>query len=125
MTVTDPFYTSPELQRVRDRAIARDGKRCSVSRLLGGDCSATLHVHHLKPRAEYPELELDLDNLLTVCSSHHPTLEAVRRLILIVRLDTLPRCRHKHPYESGRRACEQRRRAELLARRAGRLARAA
>lgn len=125
MTVTDPFYTSPEWLAVREQALVRDGARCSVARLLGGDCSETLHVHHLKPRREYPELALDLDNLLTVCASHHPTLEAVRRLILIVRLDALPRCRHNHPYESGRRACEQRRRAELLAKRAGRLARAA
>lgn len=121
MSVTDPFYTSPEWLAVREQALHRDGNRCSVARLIGGDCSATLHVHHLKPRSEYPELALDLDNLLTVCSSHHPTLEAVRRLLLIVRLDTLPRCNHRHPYESGRRECERRRRDELLARRASRL----
>jgi 5-methylcytosine-specific restriction endonuclease McrA len=123
--VTDPFYTSSEWLAVREQALARDRGRCSVARLIGGDCSATLHVHHLKPRKEFPELALDLDNLLTVCASHHPTLEAVRRLLLVMRLDSLPRCTHRHPYESGRRACEERRRRQKLERRAHALQRAA
>jgi hypothetical protein len=115
--VADPFYTSSEWKRVRDRVLARDGRRCSVAHLLGGDCSATLHVHHLKPRREFPELELDLDNLLTTCASHHPTLEAARRLLLVIRLDALPPCGHRHPYRSGREACEWERRRRLFERR--------
>jgi hypothetical protein len=115
--VTDRFYTSLEWKLARERALARDGRRCSVARLLGGDCSATLHVHHLKPRKEHPELELDVDNLITTCSRHHPTLEAVRRLLLVVRLDVVPPCPHRHVYAAGREECERRRRQRALARR--------
>lgn len=30
-----------------------------------------LQVHHVRPFHLYPELELDPDNLLTLCGSHH------------------------------------------------------
>jgi len=33
----------------------------------GGD--KTLEVHHIKPFNEHPELELDLNNLITLCES--------------------------------------------------------
>ena len=119
----DTFYTSPEWLVVREKALARDGNRCTVARLIGGDCSTRLDVHHLQPVSERPDLAYDLDNLVTACSSHHPTLEAVRRILRIIRVIDLPPCGHKHPYASGRIECENRRRAKLLARRAGRLAR--
>jgi 5-methylcytosine-specific restriction protein A len=121
--MADAFYSSQPWISVRERVLARDGSRCSVSRLLGGDCGGVPHVHHLQARSERPDLALDEDNLLTVCASHHPTLEAVRRLLRVIRLVDLPPCPHRHPYAEGRRQCERRRRAELLDRRASRLAR--
>lgn len=30
-----------------------------------------LNVHHVKPFHLYPELELDMDNLITLCREHH------------------------------------------------------
>lgn len=119
----DRFYTSPEWLVVREQALARDGNRCSVARLIGGDCSTRLDVHHLQPIEERPDLVYDLDNLLTVCSSHHPTLEAVRRILRVIRLIDMPPCPHRHTYPQGRIDCENRRRAALLSRRAAKLAR--
>ena len=121
----DAFYTSPEWRAVREHVRSRDGHRCSVARLIGGDCSARLDVHHLQSIEERPDLALDPDNLLTVCASHHPTLEAVRRILRIIRMIDLPPCGHTHPYRQGRIDCENRRRADLLAKRAGKLARIA
>jgi hypothetical protein len=36
-------------------------------------CSTTskLEVHHIKPYERYPELELDLDNMMTLCRYCH------------------------------------------------------
>jgi 5-methylcytosine-specific restriction endonuclease McrA len=116
------FYNSPEWHAARDLALARDGHKCSVARLLGGDCHDRLDVHHLQSLDERPDLALDLDNLLTVCASHHPTLEAVRRLLRVMRLIDLPPCGHRHPYPQGRIDCDRRRRDAELAKRAARLA---
>jgi hypothetical protein len=77
------------------------------------------------PRSERPDLELDEGNCVTACASHHPTLEAVRRLLIAIIGEAPARCPHRHPYESGRRACEERLRREKLERRARQLARAA
>ena len=107
----DALYRSPEWAEVRSAALRRDADRCTVARLLGGDCSATLHVHHL---SRDPELALDLDNVATACASHHPSLEAIRRAILERRAPRVPPCRHRHRYDHARREC--RRRRERLAR---------
>lgn len=87
------------------RARQRDGDRCTVARLIGGSCSDLLHVHHLVP-VSAGGAALDLDNLATVCSRHHPMLEAMRREIVTRREPR--RCPHHHPYEEGRLLCEAR-----------------
>lgn len=117
----DAFYISPDWHAVRDLARERDSHRCSVARLLGGECSARLDVHHLQSIDERPDLALDLDNLLTVCATHHPTLEATRRLLRIIRLIDMPPCGHHHPYRAGRIDCENKRRDAVLARRGAKL----
>lgn len=121
----ESFYTSAAWLAVRDRVRARDGNACSVGRLLGGPCRGVLHVNHIVPRRERPDLAYDDDNLGTCCASHHPTWEAFARAIRLLRLEDLPPCRHTHPYREGRIQCERRRREELLARRIGRLSRVA
>lgn len=88
----------------RTRVLERDYGRCS-GRFLGGECSAILDVHHIVPRREGGTD--DDDNLLTVCHSHHPMLEAVRRAILFRR----PRwktCGFHHRTPEARRQCEER-----------------
>jgi hypothetical protein len=103
------LYDTPAWEQARARAILRDGSRCSVGRLIGGDCHSTLHVHHVKAIAE-GGAPFDVDNLITVCATHHPSLEALRRRIVA----EAPRCTHYHPYRQGREECERRLRQRHL-----------
>lgn len=77
---TDPFYTSGPWLRVRGLALGRDCGLCVWCREAGRFARdrrgrrvpvlATL-VHHIKPRKEYPELELVLENLVSLCDRCH------------------------------------------------------
>lgn len=98
-------YDTPAWQAARARVLARDADRCTVARLIGGDCHPRLDVHHITPVSE-GGAPYDDDNLLTVCARHHPMLEALRRHL--TREPQRPRCRHHHPYPGGREECERR-----------------
>lgn len=102
-------YSSPEWQQLRAQAILRDDRRCSIARLIGGECHPTLHVHHVEAVAD-GGAPLDLDNVITVCQTHHPMLEALRRRFVA----SEPRCTHNHPYPQGREACERKLRERQL-----------
>jgi len=120
------FYSSAEWIDARERVLERDGYACLLRRFVGTECSGALHVHHILPRSERPDLALVEDNLVTGCERHHPTLEALRRLLELMNDEVpLPPCRHEHRYREGRLACERRRRRTLAERRAARLLRAA
>ncbi len=73
---TDPFYTSARWLHVRAKALARDHYTCQLCLAAFRDGAmlrprtATI-VHHIIPRTERPDLELDLDNLQSVCATHH------------------------------------------------------
>lgn len=104
------IYHSLHWRLARTRALARDGRRCTVARLLGGECSATLHVHHIRPVSE-GGAPFELDNLGTACDSHHPVWESLRRRLLASLVpveDRPPVCRHIHRTTEGRVACERR-----------------
>ena len=103
----DPFYTSPEWSAARDAALQRDGSRCTVARLIGGDCSHVLDVHHLVPRGE-GGAALDPDNLITLCHVHHPMVERLRRQLLRAHTPRRRRCRHEHRTTEARLICERR-----------------
>ncbi len=72
----DPFYTSAAWRAVREQALLRDHYLCQkcLKKVEAGRMirphDATM-VHHKKPRQLYPELELDLDNLESLCDSCH------------------------------------------------------
>lgn len=108
MSARTRLYDSPEWRAVRDRVLARDGRRCTVGRLLGGPCHPTLHVHHVVPVSE-GGAPFDDDNAVTVCARHHPMLEAIRRAVLARRERPVPKCRHNHRYDHARRECHERR----------------
>lgn len=108
----DP-YSTLQWEEARAAALRRDSGRCTVARLLGGPCSAVLHVHHIQSADDRPDLFFDLHNLSTVCASHHPRWEAVRRAVLRVR--GWKSCPHKHTTKLGRQACEARLNRELSA----------
>ena len=54
---------SPQWQTTRKKHLKNQSK-CAA---CGGN--KTLEVHHIKSFNEHPELELDLDNLITLCES--------------------------------------------------------
>jgi len=108
--MTQPLYNSSLWRHVRAAALARDGGRCSVSRLLGGQCAAgPLHVHHIHA-VEDGGPRFDLDNLGTTCAAHHPMWEALRRYIVREALDQPQprRCHHRHTSRHAREQCERR-----------------
>lgn len=103
----EPIYHTDRWRSVRELALRRDAGRCTVSRLLGGRCSGTLHVHHVVAVADGGE-PYDLDNLGTACAGHHPMWEALRRQIVRRLLEPIPRCPHEHRSADARRQCEAR-----------------
>ena len=63
------FYTNAAWRHLRLAALKRDHFRCTVCGVYVGG-KGDSRVDHIKPRAEYPELELDLGNLRTFCALH-------------------------------------------------------
>lgn len=104
------IYSTLRWRIVRARALERDGHRCTVSRLLGGDCSdGPLHAHHIEPVAAGGR-PFDVDNVGTTCARHHPMWEALRR-DLVRRAggeEPAPRCTHPHRTREAREICERR-----------------
>ena len=100
---------------LRARALARDGHRCVIGRLFGGTCHPTLDVHHVTPITEGGD-PLALANVVTVCHSHHPVVERLRREF---RAEVgLGPCGHEHRYPQGAAECRRRRLRALAERRA-------
>jgi transcription elongation factor Elf1 len=60
-------YSSRSIGRWAESVRKRDGHRCRRC----GTNREMLHAHHIKPRAMYPELTLDLENGVTLCKSCH------------------------------------------------------
>lgn len=55
---------------VKEAVLVRDRYRC---RICGSENRIT--IHHLKRRAEFPELASDPDNLATLCQACHGEVE--------------------------------------------------
>jgi 5-methylcytosine-specific restriction protein A len=62
------FQNSKEWAEIRDSAFKRDNYTCQHCNARGG---VTLNAHHIRPYKDYPELRLELGNLLTVCEPCH------------------------------------------------------
>ena len=78
---SDPFYHSKEWKRLRAAALQRDCGMCQdcMDRFRDGlirKPRRAVMVHHVIPRSERPDLELQLDNLRSLCATcheeHHP-----------------------------------------------------
>lgn len=66
MKKRDPFYASAAWQRIRRAALIRDHYLCQRCRKRPANT-----VHHLKPREEFPELAMTLENLQSICAICH------------------------------------------------------
>lgn len=105
------IYGTPRWRATRAAALRRDDGRCTVSRLLGGECSrGSLHAHHIVA-LEDGGAAYDLENVGTSCAAHHPTWEALRRRLvrdLLQEEELPPRCTHRHASAEARAICERR-----------------
>lgn len=73
---SDPFYHSKAWKMVRKAALDRDNGMCQdcMDRMrdgIGIKPNRATMVHHIIPRTERPDLELNLDNLRCLCDSCH------------------------------------------------------
>lgn len=90
----------------RALAFERDGHRCVIGRLFGGECHPTLDAHHVTPIVD-GGAACDPANLVTLCHRHHPEIEALRKRI---RPELrLAGCPHSHRYEHAAVECRMRR----------------
>lgn len=76
------FYRSSSWESLRQEALKRDNYECQMckregkvhldsQKVEGERKSIQLNVHHIKEIEDYPELALELDNLMTICLQHH------------------------------------------------------
>ena len=73
---TDPFYKSGPWRALRLQALQRDHYICQdcLAAKARGEIlrpKTAIIVHHILPRKDYPELELDLDNVISLCDACH------------------------------------------------------
>lgn len=70
---TEAFYNSPRWRRKQKAILRRDHYQCQLCKRFGRISEATI-VHHKLELAEYPELAMDDDNLVSVCRKCHNKL---------------------------------------------------
>lgn len=62
-----PFYSSEFWLRLRYRVLVKRGRRCEACGAVG--LNYTFHVDHIKPRSQFPELQLLESNLQVLCEA--------------------------------------------------------
>jgi 5-methylcytosine-specific restriction protein A len=63
--------------KVRDLKLSQD-PLCEICKTQGEVKTANL-VHHVKPIDERPDLRLDMNNLMSVCTEHHEEIHKKER----------------------------------------------
>ncbi|MDV2683812.1 HNH endonuclease signature motif containing protein [Alkalihalophilus lindianensis] len=71
------FYNSSAWRKCREVVLIRDDFLCVLC-LKKGIIQTAATVHHMKHFKEYPELALDIDNLISVCLACHNKLHPER-----------------------------------------------
>ena len=61
------LYGTTWYKEWRDSILIRDGHMCQMC----GGRTRPLEVHHIRPKYQYPELTLDIDNGITLCKVCH------------------------------------------------------
>ena len=66
----DKFYRGRAWRKLRERVLNRDNNLCQRCLYKFGIInSKNLEAHHIKSRLNYPELELEIDNIVCVCKT--------------------------------------------------------
>lgn len=89
MYYPDPFYTSKEWRKLRNKVLIDDKWECQICKTKGVYTRAN-HVHHIFHREKYPEYALSkyvtmpdgkvVRNLISVCKNCHETVCHPERL---------------------------------------------
>lgn len=61
------FYHTQEWQRVRYEALKRSSGSCCLCGRTHRQHGIVLHVDHIKPKIDFPELAFEVDNLQVMC----------------------------------------------------------
>jgi len=61
------LYKSPEWKELQKQCFKKDNYICQLCKIRGGH----LQMHHIKPKAKYPELQLCINNVVTLCKKCH------------------------------------------------------
>lgn len=63
------FYSSKEWRALREWALTFFGRKCMNPKCKGGEIKSDtdLHIDHIKPKAKYPDLAYDKDNVQVLC----------------------------------------------------------
>ena len=64
------YYQSAKHRAWREKVLRRDKYLCRECMRYGRKTVAT-HAHHVKERAEHPELQYVVDNGQSLCADHH------------------------------------------------------
>ena len=70
MKTVDPFYRSKRWEHLRAKVLRRDGYKCRECIRYGKHKSAEV-VHHAVPRSDFPELQWESWNLVSLCNTCH------------------------------------------------------
>ena len=70
----DPYYDTARHKRWRERVLRKDKYLCQECARYGKRTTAT-HAHHVKPRAERPDLACVVSNGRALCTSCHDKIE--------------------------------------------------
>lgn len=60
------FYISRPWKRIVKQALKKHGRRCQKCGKTEND-NTTIHVQHIKPKEDFPELAYEVDNLQVLC----------------------------------------------------------
>lgn len=70
MKTVDPYYKSKRWEHLREKVLRRDGYKCRECIRYGKHKSAEV-VHHAVPRSDFPELQWESWNLVSLCNTCH------------------------------------------------------
>ncbi|WP_234288650.1 HNH endonuclease [Listeria ivanovii] len=70
---TDPFYLTQKWKRKRKKILRRDEYLCQEAKRYGRTESAEM-VHHIFTREEYPEIEFEDWNLISLSNRSHNSM---------------------------------------------------
>lgn len=89
-------YKSARWDHTRQTALRLAGYVCQECKRHGRTTPDRLHVHHINPRDERPDLFYDQRNLYVLCQEHHNAMENRTTGGLTVKGENLRRRLNRH-----------------------------